>query len=526
MSNNASIFNIPHIMESVGSYLDCEDRASCRLVNRSFDEHFKRLIWRNLVFQGSFHFEASKADAEYLEALRDNSYLTRSVLIRANYHGSVLSVIASSHMLLRHLNSHIGFTGVDNNEVFVTRVLKIVDNNPDLLTWSMISEVTLTVDALIQVPSLLKTRHCLEVLSLTLNQSPCLAWLKYFLKSLPLSLKKLALTYWGPKLDDEEFQFVDPDWPNTYPNMEVAAISTELEEEKEETIVQFLMRCPELKSLTYPPIANVRISNPIAELGSRLHNLAELNLSWTGGIQETQWLDLVTSMKGRIRSFTTDSRFSRSSPNLIRLMVDHWHDTLESLRFNWFSSVYASDLDLILATCSKLKVLDCMWTTNYEDFQDIDLEGQDWVCSDLEVLRFMSVDHRAIHPGESEQLIQESRTLRRVEHTYQQLGRLVKLKDLTLGWGTLDPSPTCANLDMSLKGLEQMGGLKELEVLDISHLPRVSIGLPEAQWIAKSWPMLRMINGLRQRHRVQKKGAPYPDYILWLDSNRPDLTVQ
>ncbi|KAF9963925.1 hypothetical protein BGZ65_005650 [Modicella reniformis] len=91
-----------------------------------------------------------------------------------------------------------------------------------------------------------------------------------------------------------------------------------------------------------------------------------------------------------------------------------------------------------------------------------------------------------------------------------QMGRLIKLKHLTVGWSTTMAFSSRANLDMSLKsGLGHLSELKTLEVLDVNHLYHLEIGMEEIQWMAEQWPELTRIHGLEYR-----MSDPPPDYIV------------
>ncbi|KAF9952439.1 hypothetical protein BGZ65_005251 [Modicella reniformis] len=233
-------------------------------------------------------------------------------------------------------------------------------------------------------------------------------------------------------------------------------------------------------------MASTHIINPIAELGSKLSNLTSLYLGWLNKITDSQWRGLVMAMRGRIRSFATDAGFNTPSTKFIPDITTHWSDTLESLRFLHFSHMFSHDIQRILTTCSRLKVLDCMWTLEQEAGQGGIGGGkmEDWVCQDLEELQLMFADHRGLNMVETELTMQEIRTAGRIERIYQQLGRLVKLRELTIGWRTTTAFSGCANLDMSLaSGLGHLAGLKALRMLDISSIRQVKIGSAEVEWI-------------------------------------------
>jgi hypothetical protein len=311
--------------------------------------------------------------------------------------------------------------------------------------------------------------------------------------------------------------------------LESADFSIELGIGEEVALSQFLERCPQLKTLTYPPMASTHVINPIAELGSKLSNLTSLSLAWLNGITESQWRDLVMAMKGRIRNFATDAGFDTPSTRFIPDITTHWSDTLESLRFTHFSHMYSHDIHRILTTCSKLKVLDCMWTLEDEATQGniCGASAEDWVCKDLEELHLMFADNRKPNVTGEERIIQETHTARRIERIYQQLGRLTKLQRLSVGWRTTSEYLKCSNLDMSLaSGLKHMADLKSLRSLDISSIRQVNVGSDELQWMAKNWPRLKEVYGLRYRFFSRGKRNSVPDYILAFCAERPDMIIQ
>lgn len=175
----------------------------------------------------------------------------------------------------------------------------------------------------------------------------------------------------------------------------------------------------------------------------------------------------------------------------------------------------------------------------------------------------------AIIPGSPKEIVQrESRILQR--KILAQLSRLTHLRVLTLGSerpdydtyelyqlvvhgiGTMIVGKTAQYncLELSLEsGLDELGGLKELEELNVGQMGH-RIGLAEVQWMVAHWPKLKSIVGLKclnyNRHsymppmdgevevqgwigqetgagRVGRPGEDEPEHIAWIRKYRPDI---
>lgn len=527
MSCQISIFDIPHIIDGIGTYLAHHDLAACTLLNKTANEHFTRLLWRRLVFKPLSVVDL-KTEPAFKKSLLDNLQFTRNLTIDTSNRSDILPLVTTSCTRLRQLTTLVSLSMSDNNDTSVSPVLSLVANNPSLLAWSLISEVVLPFNLMMQLPLVISKNPHLTVLELDFRLCPRRGWLKYALQCLPQSMNTITLQWKNCRRITEPCVVVEQDWPHTYPHMETADFSIELGVGEELALCQFLERCPALKTLKYSPVASTHVVNPIAELGSKLSNLTSLYLSWLNTITETRWRGLVMAMKGRIKSFATDAGFNTSSTKFVPDITTHWSDTLESLRFIRFSHMYSHDVQRILTTCSKLKILDCMWTLETEATQisDDGAEMKQWVCQSIEELHLMFADNRKPKVPEPEQTNQEIRTARRIEQIYQQLGRLVKLKELDIGWRTTNAFSECVNLDMSLEsGLRHLEDLKALQTLDISSIREAKVGNDELQWMVKNWPQLREVSGLRYRYFHRNRRNSIPEYILSLTKERPDLII-
>ncbi|KAF9955261.1 hypothetical protein BGZ65_003492 [Modicella reniformis] len=487
MYDDVSIFDIPHVVSSIGSYLDCRDRASCILVNKTFCDLFKPILWRELVIDQRPSLSMNEDIEPHLkQILTRNCQSTRSLTIRRSNNDGALAFIPTSCNRLKDLT--VQLISDDDNSI-----VALITNNKDLREFSFYAYTHPTCADLEALPDALARSATLTVLRLELRWRPGRGWLKHILQNLPRNLTSVTLQWGQERVGDLKWRFSAQDWPHIYPSLEVADLSFESLTGDEVVLGQFLKRCPALRSFSSPTMAEAQIQPLIPLLGSsNLPNLTSVYLGKFGKTNEIQWRDLVMILKGRIRHFAAS--FEYPLTNIASMLSRNWSDTLESLRFLWISRIFSRDVQLILTTCSKLKQFDCMWTLADDGSQEDDdkeLDMKAWTCSGLEELHLMFADNRR---------------------------SLTKLKVLTIGWHTKQDFSENSNLDMTLQsGLGHMANLKALKTLDINFLPQVNIGLSEVQWIAENWPALRLISGLRPE--------PELDHITWLCSKRPKLVI-
>ncbi|KAF9963929.1 hypothetical protein BGZ65_005654 [Modicella reniformis] len=305
---------------------------------------------------------------------------------------------------------------------------------------------------------------------------PHRSWMKHLLQNLPKTLKSLFVQ-WGRVCDFEDPEIVVPQdwhWPDAYPSLEKADFSTYLSIEEEEPLFEFLKRCPALKEFSVPK------NKPI--------------LNWI--------------------AFNT-----QTTKGFIEALTKSWFTTLELLLIEP-RCIASRDIQLILTSCSRLRTFDCLCPWPVESFEvkglcwekipgleamvksdsDDELCMKDWVCLDLEELQLTFADGRRVQAEDHILSSQEEWTIQGIDYAYRQLGRLTKLRELTIGWLTTKYFASCANFDMSLQaGLQHMEKLKSLQTLDISYINSVNVGMAEVQWMANSWPELKRTSGLKRR---------------------------
>ncbi|KAG0223257.1 hypothetical protein BGX31_008592 [Mortierella sp. GBA43] len=546
MSNhNISIFDIPHLVSGIGSHLGRDDYAACTLVNRTFYEAFRPILWRNLYLDRpdlcssstslSFsyssidddnHDNADHLDPNLKEMVTRNCQLTRRLHIRATSNDARWTLISTRCTRLTDLNIHV-------SRNFETSVADIVSRNPHLQRLLLTTLAPPTRQQLAQLTKVLAPSTSLTELRIEFRWRPQRGWLQYILQNLPRNLQQLVLKwrrlYNLDDDDNDQKHFPIQTWPQDYPSLQVVQLSFDATIEDEITLGEFLNRCPALQSLAYPNIASEEV-RLLSALESRtiLPDLDTLYLGRFKKASENQWRSLITAMRGRIRHFATSTELYAPIKNVIPMITHNWWETLESLRFQCFSHIFNSDIQLILTSCPRLKHFDCMWTVanhSRRDDEPMVLDPVDWVCKNLEELHFMVADNRAIQTDDVIMANQEAGTAAGIEQVYKQIGQLTKLQTLTLGWRSAQISPGNSDLDMSLgAGLGHMEQLKALKTLDVNFLPRLNIGLPEIQWMVKNWPSLSTITGYGHRHK-SKGDVGEPEHVTWLRNERPKLKL-
>jgi len=544
MSRHVSIFDIPHIAAGIGCYLTRRDLASCTLVSKTFHEQFRRLLWRELVYEkpGDSECEDMEISMDYSSVI-NNCQWTRSLTIGPNCQRRSLNVLMSHFRRLEILKSHLIRSRDEEEDPFFSEVVKLVNNNADLRCWSMYLQGNLPPSVLVQLTKAVSQKSRLTVLELGLGFRPRCGWLKHVLQNLPPTLRGLYLNWRYLQGINGPENFPEQDWPVSYPSLEVVDFAIRMADKDVPDLIQFLSRCTVLSELGIPTLlSNSTLGMVISLLESKekLDCLTTLDLGLFIDIDESNWRRLLWAMKGRVKGFATCVPFNATATrSYVVEMVSQWADTLQTIILGLPMSITSRDIHLILSKCSKLKRVDCLigrivnpsvyaWESNpgvEGVFSSAD--GGDWACVEIEEFKMMFADSRKKDAIEPILTLQEKWTASAICYAYQQIGRLTKLKDLSIGWWTTDDFAGCSNLDMSLRsGLGYMEGLKSLRTLDITHVRNVDVGLEEMEWMDVNWPQLRTITGLQNRLNMEVRKVPDLNCIFWPRSaGVPDLMI-
>ncbi|KAG0242964.1 hypothetical protein BGW41_003129 [Actinomortierella wolfii] len=209
-----------------------------------------------------------------------------------------------------------------------------------------------------------------------------------------------------------------------------------------------------------------------------------------------------------------------ASPLTMAAIVENCEhlETIEFLR-SWNPYVITgSDLQMVLNRAKSLKCVVAHWLLDNNSITATDILSSQWASSSLEHIDFKIVVPRAI--GEvSEETVRFSRDIQR--QVLRRLGQQKRLRKLVLG-GMATTTNTngfgiqvdC--LEMTLEsGLDELAGLKELQVLDIHHMDH-RVGVPELEWMVEHLPKLRRLIGMCDYYYPCS-----PDVEKWLQTHRP-----
>ncbi|KAK3816096.1 MAG: hypothetical protein J3Q66DRAFT_192325 [Benniella sp.] len=212
-------------------------------------------------------------------------------------------------------------------------------------------------------------------------------------------------------------------------------------------------------------------------------------------------------------------------------------------------------LHKFLVSCSTLKVFD-----GIERFVNAeDMIREPWACQGIEKLRCRIVgvvrltkDEQAIYekPSTSDETIAVLQTLLQSREqqglVYERLASLKHLKHLDLGFENrsprlyralfnfirefggdgsfLDEEPTPDTLELSLEsGLGQLGTLKNLEMIGFEAIDH-RIKEKELEWMAKSWPKLKLMYGLAEHSMFEfKQDERKKELKRFMKMLRPDV---
>ncbi|KAF9347243.1 hypothetical protein BGX34_003289 [Mortierella sp. NVP85] len=339
--------------------------------------------------------------------------------------------------------------------------------------------------------------------------------------------------------------------------------------DREADFMSHLRQCPNLEALTIPFMKDECMVKLAAILSDteQFPKLHSLRLAGQDQHTPQTIFSLICALKGRIKHFEMES-YQRTAPvkHYCSTLSIECASTLESIEIGVDAIVSCFDIQLIATSCAGLKKLIIRSDATENESQDVgsseeslsgwkaifldEMTGQEdqWVCTQLEELTLTILNDRWASATDQDVGLPEQQQQQRaaygVKRAYRQLGRLTKLKRLTLGWLSSRGLPIERRVDMSLRsGLGYLGGLTALHELDYRGVPHPMIGRSEVEWMSRHWPKLRKIKCKRQRYfygtnvytdnecRIDELGhswEPETDYgyVEELLALRPNLEVE
>jgi len=538
MSDRISIFDIPHIAEGIGQQLERSDLKSCMEVCKAWSERFRSLRWRELTIMSGPSRANEELNSDNECILMENFRWTRQLAVHTPTRcEGILPLLSASCTNLQELSSHIYPAKEGWNAAF-SDILDLLGNNKKLRRWSFHVWIVISIPERLRIIDYLSGSRLTD-LNLRLFFRPHQSWLGDVLQSLPQTLRKLNVQWGRASYDTEGLaEHNQWNWPDEYPHLEKAKFSTYLTNGEEMPLFKFLERCPVLKKLTFPRV-------PDREMAGRLVRCLEttkitpkritLDLLLIEEMDQQNWRRLLQTLEGRIsRLMTGIAHNRRSMDGFIDVMSRTWFKTLELLHIDEPRRIRSRDLQLILTRCSNLKSFECLnlWIHDsiptdigdremvpgleamVRDNSDGSLDIADWSCLDLEHLELTISDGRRVDAEEHVMSSQEEWTVQGIKHIYRQLGRLTKLRELTLGWSTTNDFASCANFDITLaSGLDYLKDLKSLKLLDVNLVRMVKTGEEEVKWMADNWPSLNRVAGFKYRKRLTDDSQQLTSYF-------------
>ncbi|KAK3839400.1 MAG: hypothetical protein JOS17DRAFT_729037 [Linnemannia elongata] len=251
-----------------------------------------------------------------------------------------------------------------------------------------------------------------------------------------------------------------------------------------------------------PPTLPQLMSVEIKDLKGDDESIAEFFRRCTGGLRKFVVHNYV---------WDTDTGFGLRA---VAALLGHHASTLEIVRMNSVphSNLDSEDIQQLLCTAPNLKELYLLGATRYADRRDGRLNARDvvrseWVCTKLEVFGCeidgiprpditreicFAPPEEFLLPGTSEESIALQRQV------YTQLGRLTRLRQLTLGarcssrqsdfGSTKEEDRLYGCLAMTLvSGLDLLRNLNKLERVGLQDM-EVYFGQKEWEWAMANWP--------------------------------------
>ncbi|KAF9296644.1 hypothetical protein BGZ74_010233 [Mortierella antarctica] len=522
MVEPTSVFEIPLLMDLICENLFKDEIATCRLVCRAWSRYFEPPLWQDWKL-GDDH----ELDPEHQQILADYGRCARDLVVCMSEKGTIGSFL--QELALRS-NACVGLslssldcssiqgskTPQDNSAVART-VYYLIQKNPGLRNLS-IADVSfhklMNLDPVVTdggLFSVLADHTNLRTLVLSSSRSVSDGQARALLQHIPVNLQVLEAS-WELSSHDKKKRFPDIGWKSNN-SLRRLRLRGSFKNYENSVLVPFLERCPGLIEIALPSMNSDTPTSVANLLAETCPSLQELDLR-AGQYTEDEILVFLDRL-GPLQAFMLGegNHFER----FVLELVTKSRRTLEVLKFERNVCISGQDMESILNSCSRLRVFEALtfpargglWRGG-EDCSgllinqfarseyDTDLPPP-WACEDLEELSI------AVRCSCS---LERNPTL--IRNVNKQIGALVHLRELAISWmpcplfnygpATEPDGGWCEqtfDYDFSYRnGLEYVGSLTELRMLDLDGLRSVRFGGEECLWVAQHWLKLEEIHGL------------------------------
>ncbi|KAF9345042.1 hypothetical protein BGX34_005071 [Mortierella sp. NVP85] len=472
-------FDIPLLNNEVCRYLSLKDLARCVQVSKAWFDWFSPALWRDLdchIRLPYVYVHTFARQQEHVRTMRNITMtqagsvfaqvpctsLQRLDFLQSEDHKDVrraqLPVLRSLEKMptLRHLQIVLALEH-DNTYRYWIRALEAM---PHLESLSLKCDALVNGNVVQQVLSLCSGLRC-------------------------LSLKLWGSSSFVQEKDLQEYRQAQ-EMMETMSEMQLLELSldTNLKIYRENIFHPLLGRCPRLERLDLlESDGEPTLQHLVKTLKeNKLSRLRHLTIGDLWGVQETVFVKVLSHVACGFESLIF--RGEEDGNLAVQPLIEFHSRFLARLDFSAAIS-FPSLLRLMTG-------LPCLRTITAPEIDEkpyestaVSLLDMHWECLDLRCLRlglgdwgYYAAHHKGwLHPVEKGVL----------DYLLSEIAKLTSLRELSIGSGQM-------SFYMGTGYLEQLAGLKQLEILDLTNTLEEDLGEDEAQWMAENWPRLLQVH--------------------------------
>ncbi|KAG0032775.1 hypothetical protein BGZ81_010060 [Podila clonocystis] len=512
MTHSFSIFEIPHIHNSICDYLSLHHLTICVRVNKSWFNHFLPVLYRSLYVEVEYLVPSGKIVTSAVLNSLSPTTLALVQTLKTELVTEHSWVNSNDFPVLRDLDLHWYLTDPGDTELSLPIVMSFLHERPAMrhfgLSLQSVSQETFQciTDTIAEHPGL-------QSVSLMLNLALPVRFDCVF-RSM-LKLRSFKLDIWGPHLFDAEdprskecIQSISQLPISNIRNLELSVCNQSMEQA---LLPALMAKCPLLETLEMPLLQTPpgAMDAMVAKVRGACPRLRHLKFKTFYQFDNPALLKMCT------RGLEALEIEHPSLPlfSVLQAIVPFHSQTLTSLIFHRKLGVDPETMLDLLYFCPFLLhvevgvilnarphgVTECGTVALSKRFQ------QAWTSTRLRTLliAFSWTDVQISQEGGLESGTFSKGEVNRMEvgdgslidrflsHLLTQIGRLLCLRELHIE-GLLTTVFT-------LEGgyLEKLGGLRQMRTLSTRYLRDLSMTENEALWILQHWPVIAEVRGFR-----------------------------
>jgi hypothetical protein len=475
-------FDIPLLNNEICQYLSLKDLTRCVQVSKAWTDWFSPALWRDLDCHIRLPYVYVDTFARQQEHVRTMRNITMTQA------GSVFAQVPCTSLQRLDFMQSEGHKDVRRSQLPVLRLLEkmptlrhlqivlALDHDNTYRYWIRALEAMPHLESLgLKCDALVNGKVVQQVLSLCTG------------------LKGLSLRLWGSpifvqKKDLQEYRQAQ-EMVETMSDMQLLELSldTNLKICQENIFHPLLERCSRLEKLDLESIYYGHNEPTFQHLVKTLkeNKLPRLRHLTMGGLyddRETVLVEVLSHVACGFESLI----FRGKDGNLVVQPLIQFHSR----------SLARLDFHTAISFLSLLKLmtgLPCLRTITAPEIDgkpyhsaDVSLLDMQWECLDLRCLR-LNLGEWRYYAATSREGWMHSVEKGVLDYLLSEVAKLTSLQELSIGSGQL-------SFCMGMGYLEQLAGLKQLEILDLTNTQDEDLGGYEAQWMAENWPRLLQVH--------------------------------